>query len=77
MVGERQDESAEVSNVIGKPRQQWHTLEPMVIYPTVEQLIDAVPDFDKRTHIIGEVIVHLLSERVEIIGYEPRQKAGQ
>lgn len=45
----------------------WQTLIPCVIYPTLEDLIAAVPDFDKRKHIIGQVIVHLLSERVEIV----------
>lgn len=58
---------AELSSVIGKPRGEWHTTEPMVIYPEIQQLIDAVPGFNKRTHVIGEVVVHLLSERVEIL----------
>ncbi len=59
--------SSDVSNVVGKPRVTWHTLTPMVIYPTIQELIDATPGFDKRVHFIGEVIVHLLSERSEII----------
>lgn len=51
----------------GAKWEQWQTLIPLVIYPTVEMLIEAVPDFDKRKHIIGEVIVHLIGERVEIL----------
>lgn len=64
-----QGRDPELSNVVGKPRGEWQTLEPMVIYPTITALVNAVENFDKKTHIVGEVIVHLLSERAEIISY--------
>lgn len=64
----REDVPPEISEVVkGRPLGTWETTEPMVIYPTVEGLIEATPDFDKKQHIIGQVTVHLLSERVEII----------
>ena len=47
--------------------EQWQSLTPLVIYPTVEMLIEAVPDFDKKKHIIGQVIVHLIGERIEVV----------
>ncbi len=64
---ETEELSPDVSNVVGKPRVSWHTLTPMVIYPSLVELIEATPGFDKRVHFVGEVIVHLLSERVEIV----------
>lgn len=45
----------------------WQSLTPLVIYPSVDALIEAVPNFDKRKHIIGHVIVHLIGERVEVV----------
>jgi hypothetical protein len=47
--------------------EQWQSLTPLVIYPTPQALIEAVPDFDKKKHIIGQVIVHLIGERVEVV----------
>lgn len=47
--------------------EQWQTLIPLVIYPTIEAMIEATPEFDKKKHIIGQVIVHLIGERCEIV----------
>lgn len=54
------------SVVIGKKRFNWMAQEPVTIYSTLQDLIDATPGFDKRTHFVCEVIVHLVGERVEI-----------
>jgi len=58
---------AGLSTVGSQRYEQWQTLVPLVIYPTIDDLIEAVPDFDKKKHIIGQTIVHLIGERCEIV----------
>lgn len=57
-----------VSSVIGKPRLHWSAEFPLVIYETPQQLIENTPGYSKKTHFINQVIIHVLGERVEVIG---------
>lgn len=53
---------------VTQPRfEQWQCVAPLTIYPTLQELIDATPGFDKKRHIVGQVSVHLLAERVEVV----------
>lgn len=57
----------EHSVVVGKKRFNWAAQEPVTIYSTLQELIDATPGFNKKTHLVCEVIIHLVGERVEIV----------
>ncbi len=61
------DQPEGVSAIVGKPRGEWQVGTPLTIYPTLQALIDATPGYDKRTHAIDEVIVHIIGERCEIV----------
>lgn len=58
-----------LSNVVGRRSGEWRVSdEPLVIYPTVTDLIESIgPSFNKKTHLICEVIIHISGERVEIV----------
>ena len=66
------DEQSPVDQVHFNPvRGPWKTDEPLVIYPTIADLVSSKPDFDKKTDIIGEVQIQLLGERIQVISYGP------